>query len=190
MGEKTYRTIRWGKDLQIWLVEGRDFRSRNPEPDGPEKTIWGKEQIQWFKSTVEASDAAFRVLISATPVVGPDRTNKNDNHSNAGFTYEGDMLREYMAGLGNMVSVCGDRHWQYVSKDLKTGLLEFSCGPGSIAHAGGWSNDNKLPEHLYLNVTGGFLEGSVERKNGEPILVFRHYSPDGELNHEYVFNER
>ncbi len=27
MGEKTYRTIRWGKDLQIWLVEGRDYRS-------------------------------------------------------------------------------------------------------------------------------------------------------------------
>ena len=30
MGDKTYRTIRWGKDLQIWLVEGRDFRSAPP----------------------------------------------------------------------------------------------------------------------------------------------------------------
>jgi len=39
MGEKTYRTFRWGKDLQIWLVEGRDFRSPNDMPDGPGKTI-------------------------------------------------------------------------------------------------------------------------------------------------------
>jgi alkaline phosphatase D len=37
MGDKTYRTVRWGKDLQIWLAEGRDYRSPNSMPDGPEK---------------------------------------------------------------------------------------------------------------------------------------------------------
>ncbi len=50
MGELTYRTIRWGKDLQIWLVEGRDYRSQNIMEDGPEKSIWGEEQMEWFKS--------------------------------------------------------------------------------------------------------------------------------------------
>src|SRR5262245_16243515 len=44
MGEKTYRTFRWGKDLQVWLTEGRDFRSPNTMKDGPEKTIWGAVQ--------------------------------------------------------------------------------------------------------------------------------------------------
>lgn len=39
-----YKTIRWGTDLQIWLVEGRNYRSKNTDPDGPGKTIWGKEQ--------------------------------------------------------------------------------------------------------------------------------------------------
>ena len=34
MSEKTYRTYRWGRDLQIWLVEGRDYRSSNNAPDG------------------------------------------------------------------------------------------------------------------------------------------------------------
>ncbi|MEC7124360.1 MAG: alkaline phosphatase D family protein, partial [Bacteroidota bacterium] len=33
--DKTYRTFRWGKDLQIWLVEGRDYRSPNTMTDGP-----------------------------------------------------------------------------------------------------------------------------------------------------------
>ena len=73
VGEEPYRTVRWGKDLQIWLVEGRDFRSPNNMPDGPDKTIWGEEQKQWFFETVEASDATFRILISPTPLVGPDR---------------------------------------------------------------------------------------------------------------------
>jgi alkaline phosphatase D len=187
MGEKTYRTVRWGKDLQIWLVEGRDYRSPNPMPDGPEKTIWGKEQMEWFKTTVEASDATCKVLISPTPVVGPDRVgNKSDNHANKAFSYEGDMLREFIAKQKNMVTVCGDRHWQYVSEHAKTGVFEFSCGPGSNAHAGGWSNDKKLPEHIYLNVVGGFLEGAVSQVDGNPTLVFRHYNPDGEILNEHV----
>ena len=185
MGNETYRTVRWGKDLQIWLMEGRDYRSPNPMPDGPEKTIWGEKQMKWFKATVESSDATFKVLISPTPIVGPDRKNKNDNHANAGFTNEGDQLRKFISEQKNMVVVCGDRHWQYISKDAETGVLEFSCGPGSDAHAGGWSQDNKLPEHIYLNVVGGFLEGAVSRVEGEAILTFRHYNPDGELLNEF-----
>jgi len=185
MGELTYRTVRWGKDLQIWMVEGRDYRSPNPKPDGPDKTIWGKEQVAWFKRTVEASDATFKVLISPTPIVGPDRPNKNDNHSNKGFQFEGDSLRKFIGAQKNMVVVCGDRHWQYVSKDQKTQVIEVSCGPGSDEHAGGWQQNNLLPEHLYLNVCGGFLEGAVERNGGEPRLVFRHYDPEGNLLNEF-----
>ena len=186
MGERTYRTIRWGKDLQIWLMEGRDFRSPNSMPDGPEKTIWGKVQMDWLKSTVQESDATFKVLISPTPIVGPDRGNKNDNHANIGFKHEGDIVRKYISEQKNMVSICGDRHWQYISQDAKTGMLEFSCGPGSDAHAGGWSQDMKLPEHIYLNVVGGFLEGSVSRSDGKPMLTFRHYGSSGELLNEFI----
>jgi len=146
MGTHTWRTLRWGKDLQIWLVEGRDFRSPNTMPDGPDKTIWGPEQIAWFRQTVLASDASFRILISPTPLVGPDRTKKNDNHANQGFSHEGHRLREFIAARKNMFVICGDRHWQYVSQDAKTGVREYSCGPASNEHAGGWSNDQRHPD--------------------------------------------
>ncbi len=184
MGEKTYRTIRWGKDLQIWLVEGRDFRSANTMEDGPDKTIWGAEQMAWFKRTVEESDATFRVLISPTPVVGPDRENKHDNHANIGFQYEGDLLREFIASQDNMVVACGDRHWQYVSVDATHGVKEYSSGPVSDEHAGGWKNDMLYPEHKYLNVIGGFLAITVERQDGNPILIARHHGVDGEILNE------
>ena len=181
MGDRTFRTVRWGRDLQVWMVEGRDFRSPNNAPDGPGKTIWGAEQKAWFKRTVEASDAAFRVLISPTPLVGPDRGNKNDNHANQGFALEGDELRAFCAAQTNLVVVCGDRHWQYVSVDPKTGLREYCCGPATDAHAGGWPKDRKEPEHVYVNVVGGFLEGEVRRTNGVPTLTFRHHSVDGKV---------
>jgi len=181
MGEQTWRSFRWGKDLQIWLVEGRDFRSPNTMPDGPDKTIWGKEQKQWFKRTVRESDATFRFLISPTPLVGPDRKNKHDNHSNVDFAHEGNELRQFISKQKNMYVLCGDRHWQYISVDSKTGVREYSCGPASDKHAGGWSNDQKLREHRYLNVIGGFLAVTVDRQEGKPTLIFRFYDVDGDV---------
>jgi alkaline phosphatase D len=83
-----------------------------------------------------------------------------------------------------MYVICGDRHWQYVSVDAKTGVREYSCGPASNEHAGGWSNDKRYPEHQYLNVTGGFLAVTVDRTQGKPTLTFRHYSVDGEILNE------
>jgi len=188
MGDKTYRTIRWGKDLQIWLVEGRDFRSPNTIPDGPEKSIWGKEQKQWFFDTVRESDATFRILISPTPVVGPDRENKNDNHANEGFKHEGDELRDFIGKQKNMFVITGDRHWQYVSVDPATGVREYSSGPTTDTHAGGFKEKNRSPMHRYLKVKGGFLSVVVDRVDDVPRIVFRHHGIDGSIYNEDIIN--
>ncbi len=55
----TYRTHRVSKDLQIWLTEGRDYRSPNEMDDGPEKSIWGTEQREWLKSTLRRMSSAW-----------------------------------------------------------------------------------------------------------------------------------
>lgn len=180
-----YRTVRWGQDLQIWLLEGREFRSPNNTPDGSEKTILGQEQFDWLARTTEESDATFRVVISPTPIVGPDRTNKNDNHANRGFQHEGDRLRKLLASREDLYLVCGDRHWQYVSVDPATGLREYSCGPTSDQHAGGWSEDQfEEAMHKFLRVKGGFLLVLVDRQGDEPQITFRHHAVDGEVVHE------
>jgi alkaline phosphatase D len=186
MGDSTYRTIRWGKDLQVWLVEGRDFRSANNMPDGPDKTIWGAKQKQWFYESVRESDATFRLLISPTPIVGPDRGKKNDNHANKGFTHEGSEIREFLSKQKNMFVVCGDRHWQYVSVDPATGVREYSCGPTSMKHAGGFSKNQQSDMHRYLNVVGGFLAVDVERQADKPVAIFRHHGVDGSVLHEDI----
>jgi alkaline phosphatase D len=188
MGNSTYRTRRWGKDLQIWMVEGRDFRSANTDPDGPSKTIWGKKQKEWFKRTVRESDAAFRVLISPTPIVGPDRDSKHDNHSNKGFRHEGDEIRTFLASQKNMIVICGDRHWQYHSIHPTTKVREYSCGPASDKHAGGWKKDDfRADYHQYLNVIGGFLSVTAERrKEGKPTLAMRFHDVNGKVNYEDI----
>jgi alkaline phosphatase D len=181
---RPYRTFRWGKDLQLWLVEGREFRTANHEPDGPDKTIWGREQKDWFVETVRNSDATFKVLLSPTPVVGPDRSvGKNDNHANKAFETEGRWLRSFL-GEHKVFVVNGDRHWQYVSQDTLTGVLEFSQGPSSDSHAQGWDPSDRRPEHQFLRVNGGFLVVEVYRKDAIPHITFTHRDVNGLIVNE------
>ncbi|MGY8695501.1 MAG: alkaline phosphatase D family protein, partial [Verrucomicrobiia bacterium] len=81
---KTYRTYRVNVDLQIWFMENRMYRSPNAMEDGPAKSIWGKEQKQWLKRTLISSDASFKIMISPTPMIGPDSLHKTDNHADIG----------------------------------------------------------------------------------------------------------
>lgn len=185
-----YRTFRWGKDLQIWLPEGREYRSNNSDPDSETKTILGQAQIDWLKETVEKSDATFKVFISATPVVGPDRgKGKNDNHANDAFKTEGDWLRQFLVA-NDMFVINGDRHWQYVSKDDKTGLMEFSTGASSDCHAQGWDQNDKRPQHKFLRVAGGFVSVNVYRKKNTPVIEILHHDVDGKIvNKEIIKNK-
>ena len=128
----TYRTYRVNRLLQVWFVEGRDYRSANGMPDGPAKTLWGEKQREWLKSTLLASDATFKILISPTPLVGPDSNDKRDNHVNPqGFRWEGDEFFRWLQQEGflrkNLYIVCGDRHWKYHAIH-PSGFEEFSAG--------------------------------------------------------------
>lgn len=183
--ERPYRTVRWGKGVQLWLVEGRDFRSPNDMPDGSGKTIWGAEQWRWLRDSLLASDADWKILVSPTPIVGPDRSSKADNHANAAFSHEGDAIREWFrANLDDsFLVIVGDRHWQYHSVHPETRLDEFSVGPASDAHAGGTPGED--PEyHRFHRVGGGFLSVDVDWVGDRPRIVLRHRDVSGRVVYE------
>ena len=166
--------------MEIWFVEGREFRNSD-NITALSSSIWGKEQKKWFEETVTKSDATFKILMSPTPVVGPDRDQKKDNHANSTYAEESKWLKAFVALQGNMFIINGDRHWQYVSRDQETGILEFSQGPTSNEHAQGWNQDDRRPEHQFLRVNGGFLAVKVDRDNGIPLITFTHYDVDGKI---------
>ncbi|MBC7223556.1 MAG: alkaline phosphatase D family protein [Anaerolineae bacterium] len=153
---RTYRTYRINDLLQIWLMEGRDFRDPNTKPPGPDKSLWGAEQKAWLERTLLESDAVFKVLISPTPMVGVDDLYKGvqggvlapffggkplgqgddphrrDSHTTPyGFRDEAEAFFAWLVTNGflekNFYIVCGDRHWQYHAVH-PTGVEEFSVG--------------------------------------------------------------
>ncbi len=199
---KTYRTHRINKDLQLWFVEGRDYRDANDAPPGPDKTLWGNEQLDWLHKTLSESDATFKLLISPTPMVGPDDAYKRDNHVNPeGFRDEGEAFFEWLKAHDflnkNFYIVCGDRHWQYHAQH-PSGFEEFSSGAlvDNNSRAGRVAGDPKStdPEgkikQFYVQATpeqasGGFL--LIKNKLGEhPSLHFEYYDEHGKLLYEHT----
>lgn len=200
VGDSLFRTFRWGRGLQIWLTESRDFRSPDTAPDGPGKTIWGAEQKAWLKRSLRESDAAFKLLISPTAIVGPDNPDQADNHANEAYRREGDEFRQWVReqGLANFHVLSGDRHWQYVSIDPRTGVREFGCGPaseGSVLKGPGYDPNY----HLFYRPGGGFLSAGVRKgtkrvlanpqrivvEDGAPILTLRLHDVDGRVVYEF-----
>ncbi len=154
-------------------------------PDGPGKTIWGAEQWRWLRDSLLESDADWKILISPTPIVGPDRATKADNHANAAFSHEGDAVREwFQANMDDrFLVIVGDRHWQYHSVHPDTGLHEFSVGPASDAHASGTPGED--PEyHRFHRVGGGFLSVDVDWVEDRPRIGLRHRDVHGRVVYE------
>lgn len=194
--DKTYRTHRVNQLLQIWLVEGRDYRSPNNMPDGPEKTLWGFEQREWLQQTLQASDAPFKILISPTPLVGPDDEYKKDNHTNpGGFQYERDLFFQWLVDNGfqeqNFYIINGDRHWQYHSIH-PLGFEEFGCGAlvDHNARKGREPGDPKSTDpdgiitqpFIQMEPTGGFVKVDINpgKEGRKPFINFTILDENGD----------
>ncbi len=205
----TYRTHRINQDLQIWLMEGRDYRSPNMMPRGPEKTLWGAEQLAWLRRTLRESDATFKILISPTPMIGPDDAEqagrpaeghdllKRDNHADpAGFRYERDQFFDWLTNNGFLVDqnfyiICGDRHWQYHSID-PSGFEEFSTGAlvdgnsrlGRLPGDPNSTDPDALIDQPYTQSepSGGFLHVTIT-PGERPTATMRFHDERGVLLH-------
>lgn len=193
----TYRTFRVNDLLQIWFLEGRDYRDANDRPDGPNKSIWGLKQKTWLKETLLLSDTVYKIIISATPMIGPEEEGKRDNHVNpGGFRYEGEGFLLWLSENGfrdkNLYLICGDRHWQYHAIH-PTGFEEFSCGTlvdanTEIGPRPGDPNssdpNSKIKQPYNSQIpSGGFLIFSVkhEKNKNSSIARFDFYDTNGDV---------
>ena len=187
-----YRRFRWGTEVEVWLPEGRDYRSPNSDPDGPAKSLWGADQKRWLKETLGSSSATWKVVVNPNPIVGPDHGRKRDNHANPAFAIEGREIRQWLkdnAG-GRVIVMNGDRHWQYHSVDPDTGLHEFGCGPASDEHAVSPSGGEDARYHRFLRIKGGFLTVAVNPADREQSLVIEHRDVRGEVVHRAAFPKK
>ena len=71
--KRLYRNFRWGKHLELLILDTRQYRDANFAPDDPKrpKTLLGREQLTWLKSKLVQSEATWTVIVSSVPMSIP-----------------------------------------------------------------------------------------------------------------------
>jgi alkaline phosphatase D len=84
---RLYRSLRWGRHLELFVLDTRSFRDANFAQDSPEqpKTMLGDDQLAWLESGLASSDATWKVIVSSVPMsipTGFPATNGRDGWAN------------------------------------------------------------------------------------------------------------
>jgi alkaline phosphatase D len=144
---RLYRSLRWGRHAELFLLDTRQYRDANAAIDDPErpKTLLGREQRGWLEESVAASDATWKVVVSSVPMSIPTgfraEERGRDGWANGDLAtgFENELLailRSFRdAGVRNNVWITTDVHFatgfRYVpfpeSPDFR--VYEFITGP-------------------------------------------------------------
>jgi phosphodiesterase/alkaline phosphatase D-like protein len=131
----TFRAVQATRDLALWMLEVRDYRSANSAVDGKDKSLWGPSQAEWMQRGILNSTSPFRLVIQPTAIVGPDAT--SDTQATA-FRSERQAFLDHVKAnklneKGLIVIVGGNAQYHSVSAE---GLEEFSVGSLTTPAAG------------------------------------------------------
>lgn len=150
-----YRSFNWGKDLDLFLIDARSYRSQNHLADTPDsnKTMLGDNQLEWLKQGLSNSNATWKIISSDVPmsipagsntsILGTDgwaNGNETTNYSYyTGFERELTDLLRFIEdqGIKNIVFITTDVHFPAFIKydfDLNddgnmTEVYELISGP-------------------------------------------------------------
>jgi alkaline phosphatase D len=143
---RLYRNVRWGRHVELFLLDTRQYRDANAAEDSLErpKTMLGREQATWLRAKLKASDATWKLIVTGVPIasrVGGGSDGAADGWAKGdlrgGFEHELRELLDFIktekivnavwlsAGLQAAQAV----HLQLERKDSAPVVREFTAGP-------------------------------------------------------------
>jgi alkaline phosphatase D len=145
---RLYRTVRAGADLEVFILDTRQYRSRNADQDGPAKTMLGERQLQWLLNGLTESTATWKVIVTTVPLSIPKGggagVSGNDGWAGGadgtGFERERQVIVDTIRDrkMKNVVFLAGDVHYVQANAydpngDGTPDFHEFVAGPLSAA---------------------------------------------------------
>ncbi len=185
-GEDLFRSFQHGKHLEVFLVDERSFRDKNPQnsdPNGIE--MLGQEQFKWLKRALRRSRATWKVIATHDPftiVTGGENDRDSWGQNKSAVLGRELQLRDLLyfiknQKIKNVVSVTADVHFaaaiyadpnRAVFKDFNP-FWEFVIGPiNSGAFGPGELDPSFGPEYKFVRGAGTFdLPGNLPPSNPE-----------------------
>ncbi len=157
-GDEIFRNYRYGKHLELFLLDERSFRGDNDKNTEASLEMLGQEQLGWIKQSLKASRATWKVIASDDPlsiVTGGagdyDAWGQNDSRVLGREAQLADLLKFIKEEkIKNVVWITADVHFpaaisyepsRAVSQDFEP-FWEFVIGP---IHAGAFGPAGDLP---------------------------------------------
>jgi len=118
--ERIYRSFRWGRALELFLLDTRQYR------DPQKGTMLGEKQKKWLLDGLSSSSALFKFIGTSVPMYGggSDRWD--------GYPNERTEILRFIGGknLHGVVFLSGDLHYAAVSLIPRgKGVKEITAGP-------------------------------------------------------------
>jgi len=197
---RLYRRFRWGRLLEVFILDTRQYRSANSDPDGPGKTMLGRAQRRWLVEGVSGSTALWKVVVTSVSLSVPTGRKVRDSWSNAnvwgfpeeggtGFAVERDaILRDLrIGGVKNLVFLATDVHHAELIRHHPTtewSFHEFIAGPLSASMGRPRPLDDALnPRSLWA--LGGVLNFGEIAVDATSLTV-RIIDADGRVRHTHT----
>ena len=137
----TCSTFSWG-DAEFFLLDNRYFRSPNDRKTG-EKTILGKQQLEWLIDALSSSKAAFKIIAIGGQVLNTAAKFENYENFKEEKTYLLDQIKSN--AIKGVVFLSGDRHFTELSKisvsDTQS-IYDWTVSPLTSGVASSYKDDN------------------------------------------------
>jgi len=179
--ERVYRTLRFGKTLDLIMLDQRQYRADQPCGDAtvpacPElpqpRDFLGRTQMAWAKRELSSSKAAWKVIGNEVMMMPAKVTGDAyvEFDSWQGYPGEREELLGHIKskGIDDVVFITGDIH-TFIAGDVKT---EGGVGESvAVEFVGGGVTSNNFGE-LDLNVGNGVvLKGNDANPHTDPGII-------------------
>ncbi len=176
---RLYRTFRWGKAVEIFLLDTRQYR--NPTIN----LMLGEDQKQWLLAGLAASSARFKFIISSVPFSDP-RLDKWGEYPQERDEILGFLTEKNITGV---LFLAGDVHHGAVSRMPGiTDHKEYIFGPlAAPMH----KNVYRETVHFdYLNSTvPNFGKITVQAEDLKPSVHIEWFDANRTLLHEVIIED-
>ena len=160
-------------DVDFFLLDDRYYRSPNYCKTCPDRTLLGKEQLQWFLAALAGSRAPFKIVAIGGQVLTTSENNETAFHF---FPAERDTILKFIEreNIKGVIFLTGDRHFSELSA-MKNGagnwVYDLTASPftsGVYTGAGEKEkNEYRVPGTVVEEHNFGLLRFSGPRKQRE-----------------------
>ena len=118
--ERIYRSFRWGKALELFILDTRQYRDRK------QGTMLGKSQKEWLLEAISRSEAIFKFIATSVPMAGGG-SDRWDGYPRERAEILGYIRQKKITGV---IFLSADLHCAAITRIPKSsGLRDITTGP-------------------------------------------------------------